>query len=394
MNSEPLRSAKIRQANEKMILKIMHRKNPISQSEVAVQTGLQASTVFRIFRSLEQKHLIREVEAKKNAPVRKGRKPVYYSINEKVAYAIGIDLSSYGATLLIFDFAGATIQKQTVSFTKSVGTEEMSASLFDLIDKAIADAGVRKDALLGIGIGAPGIVDIRTGTVVRYARFPGMEGYPLKSKVEKQFGVPAYVHNNTSVIALSEYRYGRAQGKNSLIAFLIRAGVGGAYINNGAIFESQGKTAFEAGHMAVDLTQVSANGGDIRTVENYMTEDAILESVRKQVGNVKNWDDLLFLLEKRDEQVVKAMEQLVDTLLGATRNIALLLNPEVMLIITRFRALSQFIADSVDRYISSSFDPKCIDTHKVIPLQYDPVIACKGAADFVFDGYFETDYSR
>jgi predicted NBD/HSP70 family sugar kinase len=88
------------------------------------------------------------------------------------------------------------------------------------------------------------------------------------------------------------------------------------------------------------------------------------------------------------------MNRLVNIFLGAVRNIVLLLNPEVILIISRFRALSQFIAEAVDTYITSSFDPKCIDTHKVIPLQYDPVIACKGAADFVFDGFFESDSAR
>lgn len=391
MKNQPLRGREIRQANEKMILKIMHRTNPISQSEVARRTGLQASTVFRIFRSLEQQNLIREVDIHKNGRERKGRKPSYYSVNEQVAYAAGIDISSYGATLLLFDFAGTTVGEETVYFTKNVNTEEMSGTIIELINTALRNAGIGVEALLGIGLGAPGIIDIEKGEVVRYARFPGMEGYPLKRKIEEQFAVPVYVHNNTSVIALAEYRYGRAQGKNSLIAFLIRAGVGGAYIDRGRIFESQGRTAFEAGHMAVDLSTVSASDNDMLTVEDYIAEDAILKTVQNEVGKIKNWEDLLFHLEKRDKEVLNAMNRLVSILFGAVRNIVLLLNPEVILIISRFRALSQFIAEAVDTYITSSFDPKCIDTHKVIPLQYDPVIACRGAADFVFDGFFETD---
>ncbi len=394
MNNHPLRSREIRQANEKMILKIMHRTNPISQSEVAMKTGLQASTVFRIFRSLEQRNMIREVDRQKNGRERKGRKPAYYSVNEQIAYAVGVDISSYGATLLLFDFSGKTVKERSISFAKTVSTEDMSSMIIELIDSSLQSADIMIEALLGIGIGAPGIVDIEKGEVVRYARFPGMEGYPLKRKIEEQFEVPVYVHNNTSVIALSEYRYGRAQGKNSLIAFLIRAGVGAAFIDRGRIFESQGKTAFEAGHMAVDLSKVAPPGNDMMTVEDYMSEDAILEAVRNKMKKIQSWDDLLFHLEKRDEEVLKVMNRLIDILLGAVRNIVLLLNPEVILIISRFRALSQFIAEAVDTYISSSFDPKCIDTHKVIPLQYDPVIACKGAADFVFDDFFETDQEQ
>ncbi len=394
MNTRPLRSREIRQANEKMILKIMHRTNPISQSEVAIQTGLQASTVFRIFRSLEQQNLIREVDMQRNGRERKGRKPAYYSVNAQIAYAVGADISSYGATLLLFDFSGATVVQETACFAKNESTEKMSSTIIELIATSLTNAGINKEALLGIGLGAPGIVDIQKGEVVRYARFPGMEGYPLKRKIEERFGVPVYVHNNTSVMALSEYRYGRAQAKNSLIAFLIRAGVGAAYIDRGRIFESQGKTAFEAGHMAIDLAKVASPDSDMKTVEDYMAEDGILEAVQKEVKKIKTWDDLLFHLEKRDEEVLRAMNRLVNIFLGAVRNIALLLNPEVILIISRFRALSQFIAEAVDTFITSSFDPKCIDTHKVIPLQYDPVIACKGAADFVFDDFFENDSAR
>jgi N-acetylglucosamine repressor len=388
LHTRPLRSAEIRQANEKLILHLMHRKNPISQSELVAHTGLQASTVFRIFKSLEDRDFIKVCKEKENTGNKKGRKPVYYTVNPNVAYAAGIDISSYGASLLLIDFSGTTVAEKSLSYeSRSIEAEDFIASIIALVEDGLDEAEIPLESLLGIGIGAPGIVDIQRGSIVRYSRFPGMEDYPLKEKIEKHFSAPVFLHNNTSVIALSELRYGRAKGKNSLVAFLIRAGVGGAYVSEGRIFESQGKTAFEAGHMAVDLLQVGKSAGQ-ETLEDFVSEEAILKRVTAETGRVTGWKDLLYYLEQRDEQVLGIMRELVRVLLGATHNIALLLNPEVILIICRYRVLAEFIAEELDHYISSRFDPACIDTHKIIPLEFDPAISCRGAAEFVFDDYF------
>ena len=374
-----------------MILKIMHDKNPIAQSEVVMRTGLQASTVFRIFRALEQRKLIQETESKTEEPDKKGRKPVFYTVNPRIACAVGIEVTAYGATLLLVDFAGETmVEKNLIYEEEGMPAENMVDSIIDLIDRSVEDSGMPKESLIGIGLGVPGIVDLERGHIVRYARFPGMEEYPLSERIEERFAVPVHVHNNTSVMALAEYRYGRAKGKRSLAAFLLLAGVGGAFIKNGQIFESQGKTCFEAGHMSVDLNSTSLSDERVETVEDYMAEDAILKAVREKTERVKNWKDLLFFLETGDEQILQLMRAQVRILLGAVRNVALLLNPEVILVISRFRSLSQFVAEEIELFLTSVFDPECIDTHKVIPIQYDPLTACRGAVDFVFDDYFGT----
>lgn len=386
MDARPVRSKEVRRANERLVLRIMHNQRVVSQSNVVELTGLQASTVFRIFRTLELRGYIREVEAAQEEPVRRGRKPSYYSVNPNVAYAVGVDLSSRGVSVLVAGFSGEMVYENNWSIGKGGGPESTVSEVGELIREAIKDAGVELNQLLGVGIGAPGIVDIEAGRVVKYARFPGMEGFPLRERLAEQLGVPVHVHNNTSLIALSEYRYGRATGKGSLVAFLLRAGVGGAYIKDGAIFVSQGKTAFEAGHVCVNLSSGTAEAQP--ALEDYLAEDAILRSVRESVPSVNGWQALLQRVERRDERVLSVLRSRADMLAGAVLNIGLLLNPEAVLIITRFRALSQYLAEVVDMRLNSSSGVARADIRKVIPLQYDPIIACKGAVDLVFDDFF------
>jgi len=344
------------------------------------------STVFRLFRSLEEKDFIVETDAVAPSAERKGRRPKYYRVNPTCAYVIGIDLSSNGAALLLSDFTGGVVEHSGVSLVDTHNGQDVASHLAEQIEKMLNQNGIEADLLLGIGIGAPGIVDIARGSVVRYARFPGMQNFPFREYLKKRFHVPVELHNNTSVIALAEYRYGRAVGEDSLVAVLVRQGVGGAYIQNGNVFVSQNRTAFEIGHISLELTQ--KNGAADEVLEDCLSEEAIFHAVAQAVPDVKNWEMLAERLQARDPAVESALDAPAEILVRAVFNVCLLLNPEALLLISRFQPLSRFLARKVEARMLSDRCPDGVSLRKVIALQYDGLIACRGAADLAFDHYF------
>jgi len=344
------------------------------------------STVFRLFRSLEEKGFILESEGVTHSGQRKGRRPKYYRVNPSCAYVIGIDLSSNGAALLLSDFTGGVVEHSGVPLLDSHDGQDVASRLAGHIEQMLDQNGIERDLLLGIGIGAPGIVDIARGSVVRYARLPGMQDFPFREYLKERFRVPVELHNNTSVIALAEYRYGRAVGEDSLAAVLVRQGVGGAYIQNGNVFVSQNRTAFEIGHISLDLTQ--KNGAADEVLEDCLSEDAIIHAVSQAVPDVRNWETLTERLEARDRAVEAALEAPAEILVRAVFNVCLLLNPEALLLISRFQPLSRFLARKVEARMLSDRCPDGVSLRKVIALQYDGLIACRGAADLAFDHYF------
>ncbi len=386
---QPLRSNDIREQNEKLVLHLIYSRRSISQSEVVTLTGLKAPTVYRIFSILEQRGLIRADEDVAIVSDRKGRRPSPYMVNPNAHFGIGVDFWSRTAAVAVFDFAAQVLYQETMDFPPNLDADDVLDRITGLVRRAIAHAGIPSGLLLGIGVGAPGVVDIESGVVVEYERIRNIKNWDIKGRMEEQFSVPVSVHNNCSVIALGAHRYGPAQGRRSLVAFLIRAGLGGAFIHEGHLYVNQDKTAFEIGHFSLVSLEAPSNGMDRteKTLEDYICEDSILQSAR-DLGGVEEWEDLDQKLQAGDPQVLRSLEGLGRIFSQAARNVSHLLNPEAMLIVSRSSALSAYFADSLTRHMAASEDSVRVNLRQALPVRYDPLLACRGAADLVFDEYF------
>jgi predicted NBD/HSP70 family sugar kinase len=388
MKTTPLRSRDVRERNEKLVLKMIYNQTGISQSEISTITGLKPPTVFRIFTSLIEQGFIVECRTERAVTEKKGRKPSFFCVNAEACYTIGLDFWWQSAAVLVADFSGRPLYEDLVRFKVGIDAERMMQQIETLIRSAIRKSGIDEQRIIGIGIGAPGVVDIRQGRIVKYPRAKGMTNYSIKDRIGKSFGVPVYIHNNCSVIALSEYRYGKAKGQQSMLAVLIRAGVGGAFIQEGRAFVNQGKTALEVGHLSVDLKGRLCECGARGCLETYLSEDAIMAEL-KQLGEEPTWKNLEELLERKDRRAVKLMSRLGGILAAAVGSLVNLLNPEALLIVSRYRFLSDFFAAVIRENLGKLAEDNQLAVVNVISEEYQPTIACKGAADLVFDHFFD-----
>jgi len=377
----------VRERNEKLVLKMIYNQTGISQSEISTITGLKPPTVFRIFTSLIERGFIVECDTDRVMAEKKGRKPSFFCVNADACYTIGVDFWWQSAAVLVADFSGRPIYEDLVRFKVGIDAERMMQQIEGLIRSAIDKSGIDERRIIGIGIGAPGVVDIEQGRVLKYPRAKGMTNYSIKDRIGESFGIPVYIHNNCSVIALSEYRYGKAKDQKSMLAILLRAGVGGAFIQDGRAFVNQSKTALEVGHLSVDLKGRLCECGARGCLETYLSEDAIMGEL-KQMGEAPSWKNMETLLESRDRRVVKLMNRLGGILATAVGSLVNVLNPEAVLIVSRKRFLSDFFMAVIQERLEKLSADNQLAVVNVISAEYQPTIACKGAADLVFDHFF------
>ena len=377
-----LRSNDIREQNEKLVLHLIYSRRHISQSEIVHLTGLKAPTVFRIFTVLEKAGLIRAEDAVVSD--RKGRRPSPYMVVPDAHYVIGVDFWSRSVAIGVFDFTSRVVYQNVIDFPEVIDAEDALNRINALVARAIAESGIPGGRLLGIGVGAPGIIDIESGVVVEYKRIRGMSGCDVQRRMEERFTVPVRVHSNCSVIALGEHRYGDARGKKSLVAFLVRSGLGGAFIHDGRMYVNQNRTAFEVGHfslMGVDEAAKTTTS-PAETLEDYVSEDAIFQRVRL-AADVADWQELARRLSEGDSRVTTALENIGRLFAQAVRNVVHLLYPDCVLIVSRSAELSAYLAATLER--QSTAGQAAISA---LAVEYDPLLACRGAADLVFDEYF------
>jgi len=388
MIGEPLRGNDVREKNEKLVLRIIHKSDGISQSEVVQMTGLKPPTVFRIFSSLEEGGLIEAFDKRVEVSERKGRRPVYYRTKADARFIIGIDFWVRSASIVIVNFSGEPVYKEVTELHDFIDAEQVVTVLKDLIEKSLQRAGVARDRLIGIGIGAPGRVDIETGTVVHYGRIRGMNNFSIKAVIEEKFGLPVFVHNNATVVALSEYRYGVAKDKNNLLSVLIRSGVGGSFINDGKIFVTNNRTTLEIGHMTIDIHGRECDCEHRGCLESYVSEEALIHDIREN-GIELNFDDLDRAISVQDEKVCAVLDEKAIIIAEGMYSLYQLFGPDSFLLVTRSEALSNYLADAIQHKLGWTAEAVNDEKCAVLPCKYDPILAGVGASDLVLDQFFK-----
>jgi len=383
----PMRGMDIRKSNERLILNLILTKKRASQSEIAAWTDLKPPTVLRIFSSLEEKELIVLSKDQKETQDKKGRKPVYYSLNPRVAYTVGIEFWGASATIVLVGFTHKAVAKKTKDLEENINGEEVINILLQMTKDVLKEFHIKPEKLLGIGIGAPGQVDTKKGLVSFYSRLPGLEKINIKERFSKIYSCPIIMSNNCSVITMHEYAQGTAKDSHALLSILIRSGVGGAFLNDGKLLISCNKTTLELGHMSVDFNGRTCDCGEKGCLEAYISEPVLKKDLSKYFIMNDITDIDVPIIEKNGE-VLEILKEKALILSNSIRNIYHLLNPDTVLIISRSSGLAEFLADEVHNYLKRNRITRNDEGINVIPLTYSPERAGLGAADLVFQHYF------
>jgi predicted NBD/HSP70 family sugar kinase len=377
----------VRRRNEKLVLRLIHGagEKGLSQSEAALATGLKPPTIFRIFSSLEELGYI-EAENRASAQEndsrqdRKGRRPLAYFARKDAFYFIGVEFWVEQVSLGVFDFLGTPVYSRTVSLQQPKDALVVIDLIADLAREAITSLSLRDEKILGIGIGAPGQVNVGSRKVTSYPRIPGMKDFAIASILEEKLGFPVFLHNNCSVIALSEFRYGNLGEMDSMFMFLLRSGVNGAFIDGGKVFLSPRGTTIEMGHISIDYEGPKCICGAHGCLEAFM-----VELDRDNSGHGR-WlfDGIEGGGSDHDSKILDTASSYIAS---AAQTVCRLFRPTSFLIVAHDAEIAGNLARLVGERLSreaSIFDET---RPKVFGRPYDVELAQRGAADLVLDAF-------
>jgi glucokinase len=133
-----------------------------------------------------------------------------------------------------------------------------------------------KFKIKGIGIGAPGIIDLKKGFIYYLPNIPGWENYPLKDILTKRLSLPVVIDNDANLFALAEARLGAAKGASRAVFLTLGTGLGGAVIINGKLLEGR-NTALELGHVPISLKGKKCSCGSRGCIETFVGNKYLLK---------------------------------------------------------------------------------------------------------------------
>src|SRR5690348_14089056 len=110
-------------------------------------------------------------------------------------YAIGVDLGGTNLRIAAIDVQGKLIEKITLGTRVALGRDRVVRDMCDAI-QSLAPKIRNHGSLLGIGIGVPGIIDMKTGMVHESPNLPDWSDYPARDEIQKRLGTTVTLEND------------------------------------------------------------------------------------------------------------------------------------------------------------------------------------------------------
>ncbi len=163
-------------------------------------------------------------------------------------YWVGFDLGGTKMLANIFDsdfkLAGRA-RKKTQSRN---GSQSGLERIIQTIEGALAETGLQKEHLAGIGLGIPGPLDPSRGLVIHTPNL-GWRNFQLRKPLEEAFRCPVFVINDVDAGIYGEFRFGAAQGTRCAVGVFPGTGIGGGCVYDGRILTGRNRSCFEIGHI-------------------------------------------------------------------------------------------------------------------------------------------------
>jgi predicted NBD/HSP70 family sugar kinase len=177
-----------------------------------------------------------------------GRRAQGFLLNqEKKRFIVSVATDQMVAQVVIYDMLNNPQQPVEVMSLKLAEDKQAIKKLVPFILEHIQRSGIPKDQLLGVGIGMPGFIDARNGINHSFFKLP--DGGNLKSYLEKEIGLPVFIDNDSSLIALAELKFGQGKGEKEVMVVNIGWGTGLGMIIDGKLFRGHSGLAGEFSHI-------------------------------------------------------------------------------------------------------------------------------------------------
>lgn len=271
----------VRKLNTSLILDRLRTRGPLTRAGLSAVTGLNRSTVSSAINGLLKDNLVREIGLE---PAERGRPGILLELSPDGGCAVGVEIGVDFISVVLTDFVAKVLWRQRIPSDPKDNQSAIIERAETVIQKALDIGKERGLKPLGIGVGVPGLVDIRQGNLI-FAPNLRWRDVPLQQMWTQRFELPVFVENEANAAALGEYYFGIARDVQNFIYLSAGVGLGGGIVIGGRLFRGSGGYAGEIGHMTVDSDGELCGCGKRGCWETVVGPRAIVRRVREALEN-------------------------------------------------------------------------------------------------------------
>jgi glucokinase len=197
---------------------------------------------------------------------------------------VGVDLGGTNLRTALLSSDGDILDKRKEATQSSEGWKKVVSRLVDNITRQREIAAQRGLDVAAVGVGAPGVIQMDKGIVVKSPNFPDWNNLPLRDELEKALHVPVIIENDANAAALGEQWRGAGRNIGSMILLTLGTGVGGGIVLDNAIWHGADGMAGEIGHMTLIPNGRECSCGNTGCLEMYASARGIVQSYCEELA--------------------------------------------------------------------------------------------------------------
>ena len=265
----------LRRENRAAVLWSLYLDHPRSRPELSAATGLSAASVTNVIRELIDEGVVLETGLAESDG---GRPRAMLGMNPEYGYVIGVDVGETRTRVELFDLTMTERAKAEYPLDRAAEHDVavVVGQIASGLDTVLAGGGIDRAAILGVGVGVPGIIE-RGPEALVHGQTYDWDAVPLGKLLRAHTDLPLRFDNGAKTMGQAELWFGAGRGARNAVMVLIGSGVGASLISGGSTYQGATSSAAELGHVTVAVGGRTCRCGAAGCLEAYAGAAAILE---------------------------------------------------------------------------------------------------------------------
>jgi predicted NBD/HSP70 family sugar kinase len=346
----------LREANRLRVVDALRHEGSASRTDLVRITGLSRTTITTLVGDLQERGLVVEQEDNPDRPEKpgRGRPPVLLRLAPSAGAALGVDFGHRHLRVAVADLSSTVLAERRIDVDVDAAAATALDAAADLVAEVLREARVSRSQVVGAGMGLPGPIDHRTGTVGSSVILPGWAGLKAAEELSRRIDFHVEVDNDANLGALAEVSLGAGRGVKDIVYVKVSSGIGAGLVLGGRLHHGATGIAGEIGHVQVRADGAVCRCGNRGCLETVASAPALLNVLRPAHGNDLSLSGMLELAAAGDLGTQRVLNDAGRAIGRALGDLCNSLNPSAIVVGGDLSAAGAPLLDgiraAVDRY--------------------------------------------
>jgi predicted NBD/HSP70 family sugar kinase len=392
----------MRAINRFHVIDVVRREGPIARVGIAERTELSPATISAITGALIEQGVLNVLHVDPPEGPTRGRPRIMLDLNASAYHVVGVKLAAHRIGVAVTGFRGDPLGSLVLPVRLARQSPEVIADLVeDGVRQCLADAGLAMEAISGVGVGLPGVIDAVAG-VSHWSPILGASPVPFARFLEARTGVRTLIENDANLATLAEHWFGHGRGFADFAVVTVENTIGMGLLVDGRLYRGAHGIGAEFGHVKIDPSGPLCRCGQRGCLDAYASDAGIVREARAagclEGNGTPDTHQLIGKLTERalaGEEKLAAIFRRAGEMLGiGVANVVNMLNPPRIIVSGEGLRAGELITGPLLEALDRNVLPVLREATEIVFHPWGDEMWARGAASIVLRQIYEAPWSN